>query len=402
MASNLQQLAESLARRLGRSVAIDDTRVQLLAYSPHQRDVDAVRAGSILRRAVPKAVVDHVYSCAGGDSEGLFTVTARQDLGLHDPRIGHHIVYQETRLGFLWLLSSDGPVGEDQHEAIARASSDAALLMHREYLQGGLDRERERRLLGELLGEVESQRASAADDMVVEQLFTADSFAAVVVTLARSGQQRTDADQLALSSGLEAARSKRQSRHVITLEHRDHAVLIVAVPTGPSAREELVELGTTLREAVMAKSDAEHCWVGIGRTYRDLLDARRSYDEARRTAQVCRQVQVFEEVTLVETLGVYELLGQVPHEALDTMLHPGLRSLLAQQGQAEPLVQTLEAFLDNAGDVRSASEQLFVHRTSLYYRLRRIQEVTGLDLSSGDDRLIAHLGLKIARLTGRI
>jgi hypothetical protein len=181
VASNLQQLAESLARRLGRSVAIDDSRVQLLAYSPHQGDVDPVRAGSILRRAVPKAVVDHVYDCGGGDSVGLFTVTARQDLGLQDPRIGHPIVYRGERLGFLWLLSSDGPVGEEHHDTITRAAADAALLMHREYLQAGLNRDRERQLLGQVLSDVESQREAAANDMVVEGVFTADSFAALVV-----------------------------------------------------------------------------------------------------------------------------------------------------------------------------------------------------------------------------
>jgi DNA-binding PucR family transcriptional regulator len=184
------------------------------------------------------------------------------------------------------------------------------------------------------------------------------------------------------------------------LEQRDHSVLIVAAPPTPGARDELVALGTALREEVLTKSDTEHCWVGVGRTYRDLLDARRSYEEARRTAQVCQQVQVLAEVTPVEALGVYELLVQVSEEVLQSMLHPGLRTLIEQQAQTDSLVQTLEAFLDSAGDVRSASERLFVHRTSLYYRLRRIQELTGLDLSNGDDRLIAHLGLKIARLTG--
>jgi DNA-binding PucR family transcriptional regulator len=82
------------------------------------------------------------------------------------------------------------------------------------------------------------------------------------------------------------------------------------------------------------------------------------------------------------------------------MIHPGLRSLIEKGSRGDSLVQTLEVFLDSAGDVRAASEQLFAHRTSLYYRLRRIQELTGLDLSNGDDRLIAHLGLRIARLTG--
>lgn len=379
-------------------MAVDDSRVQLLAYSPHHGDVDSVRAGSILRRAVPKAVVDHVYDCLDGRTDSLFMVTPRHDLGLEDPRIGHPIVYQGTRLGFLWFLSSDGPIAPEHHDTIARAAADAALLMHREYLQSGLDRDRERRLLGQLISDLESQRKIAAEDIVVEGLFTAESFAALVVQVEDADHHSTDADHLALASGLEAIRSKRQSHHVASLERRDHAVLVVATPTGPAARDELVALGATLRETVLASADAEHCWVGVGRTYRDLLDAHRSYGEARLAARVAERVRVLEPVSCVEALGVYELLGQLPEEVLVSMLHPGLRTLIEQQTQTDSLVQTLEAFLDNAGDVKAASEQLFVHRTSLYYRLRRIQELTGLDLAKGDDRLLAHLGLKIARL----
>jgi DNA-binding PucR family transcriptional regulator len=42
---------------------------------------------------------------------------------------------------------------------------------------------------------------------------------------------------------------------------------------------------------------------------------------------------------------------------------------------------------------------LNVHRTSLYYRLGRFTELTGLDLADGGQRLAVHLGLKLLRLT---
>jgi DNA-binding PucR family transcriptional regulator len=39
-----------------------------------------------------------------------------------------------------------------------------------------------------------------------------------------------------------------------------------------------------------------------------------------------------------------------------------------------------------------------VHRQTLYYRLARIGEVTGLDLADGEHRLLLHGALKAARL----
>lgn len=400
MSTTLQQLVESLARRLDRSVAIDNNLVQLLAYSPHQREVDPARAGSILQREVPKSIVEHVYASGAGDADGFFTVAARTDLGLEEPRIGHPIIHQGRHLGFLWFLSADGPLPAEQYDTVRRAAEDAGLLIHRAYLQEGLESARERELFGKLLSEVMPLRETAADEILEEGLFTAGTFAAVVVEIERSGHPITDADRLAMASGLEAVRSQRQSHHVMSLERSDHAVLIVATPLGASAREDLLLLGQSVRDTVLATSTAENCWVGIGRSHWDLKQARLSYEEALRTVQICRQVRVLGPVTLVETLGVYELLSHVSEDVLRSMLHPGLRELLEQQSPSGSLVQTLEVFLDHAGDVKSASEQLFVHRTSLYYRLRRIQELTGLDLSNGDDVLIAHLGLKIARQVG--
>jgi len=51
---------------------------------------------------------------------------------------------------------------------------------------------------------------------------------------------------------------------------------------------------------------------------------------------------------------------------------------------------TAETFLDLAGDVQATAARLFVHRTTLYQRLDRIDQLYKLDLRrSGDHRLIA-------------
>jgi DNA-binding PucR family transcriptional regulator len=63
-------------------------------------------------------------------------------------------------------------------------------------------------------------------------------------------------------------------------------------------------------------------------------------------------------------------------------------------------VRTLECYLTHAGDTQATARALHVHRTSLYHRLRRVEQLAMVDLSSGDERLVLHLGLKVARLQG--
>jgi hypothetical protein len=62
------------------------------------------------------------------------------------------------------------------------------------------------------------------------------------------------------------------------------------------------------------------------------------------------------------------------------------------------LTRTAEVFLDCAGRASVAARELSVHRQTLYYRLARIQSLTGLDLADGEHRLLLHTAVKAARL----
>jgi DNA-binding PucR family transcriptional regulator len=66
------------------------------------------------------------------------------------------------------------------------------------------------------------------------------------------------------------------------------------------------------------------------------------------------------------------------------------------------LLATLETYLDAAGNVQESAKLLHVHRGTLYYRLSRVEELTGMSLADGQDRLALHLGVKLARLTGMV
>ena len=115
-----------------------------------------------------------------------------------------------------------------------------------------------------------------------------------------------------------------------------------------------------------------------------LAPARAGRAEARPTASVARW----------DDLRAQRLLTALPPTALER--HPeGIRRLI--EGGHEQLVLTLETYLDHAGDVKQTAAELWLHRTSLYYRLRRIEEIAGVDLTRGEDRLLCHVALRLAK-----
>ncbi|HET6911526.1 MAG TPA: helix-turn-helix domain-containing protein, partial [Mycobacteriales bacterium] len=58
-------------------------------------------------------------------------------------------------------------------------------------------------------------------------------------------------------------------------------------------------------------------------------------------------------------------------------------------------VASVRAFLDAFGDVGAAAARLFVHPNTLRYRLRRVKEVCGLDLSDPDERFVLDFQLRM-------
>ena len=64
------------------------------------------------------------------------------------------------------------------------------------------------------------------------------------------------------------------------------------------------------------------------------------------------------------------------------------------------LISTLRAYLENRSSVSLAARVLGVHVHTVQYRLRRLEELTGLSLRTAEERLTLELAMRIPDLTG--
>jgi sugar diacid utilization regulator len=105
-----------------------------------------------------------------------------------------------------------------------------------------------------------------------------------------------------------------------------------------------------------------------------------------------------------EQTGAYRLLLSAMTEnpaELQRFFAETVEPLLAYDEQYETeLVRTLATFLEADGNVAGTAQRLFTHRHTIYYRLERVRELSGLDVSSSDGREKLSLGLKAMRVLG--
>ncbi|MFL6144627.1 MAG: PucR family transcriptional regulator [Labedaea sp.] len=371
MPEDLQHAVDELALRLGRPVLLEDQVQRVVAYSEQTEPMDDVRRESILRRHTTPEVRRWFRSAGIFEAAGPLRIPGAAGLGLL-PRVCVPARHDGRLLGFLWLIDSGPAMSEADLVATAAAVPALALALFHNSLVSGLAARRELEAVSGVLG---GDRQAAR--MLIEAGFPQGR--RVTVLVARPAAEPDDAVRLALERGLLAARSRFAARHPLHLVRYDHGVLLVA--------GDPVDLHPAMDIPVL---------VGVGRSRPELTGAADSYREAMHAAEVAARVPGFGPTAAWERLGIYRMLGAVP----GTELHPGVELLLGEAAYA-PLLKTLETYLDLAGSAVATSRALRLHRTSLYYRLQRVEKLTGTDLKDGGERLSLHLSLKLARLTGR-
>jgi DNA-binding PucR family transcriptional regulator len=110
------------------------------------------------------------------------------------------------------------------------------------------------------------------------------------------------------------------------------------------------------------------------------------------------------ELLAFEDTGSYRLLlpamSEDPSE-LERFYEETVAPLAAYDEQYETeLVATIEAYLDNDGNVTPTAETMFTHRHTIRYRLERVRDLCGHDISSTEGREKLGLGLKAMRVLG--
>jgi DNA-binding PucR family transcriptional regulator len=145
--------------------------------------------------------------------------------------------------------------------------------------------------------------------------------------------------------------------------------------------------------------------VGLGDVVPGLARAAASRRSAERTLQALTAgagpLAVARSEDVADTVGVLQIVEALREVALPPRTSVArLREFDADHG-GSCLVETLRAYLDHFGDVSAASRTLGVHPNSLRYRLRRIAQVSGLDLGDPDARLLAQVQLRLGEAADR-
>ncbi|MDB1088387.1 helix-turn-helix domain-containing protein [Streptomyces sp. ACA25] len=396
MREEYQELIDEISARLGTPATLEGRDFGLIAFGAHDSDddrvMDPVRTRSILRRRSTAQVRAWFESFGIARAQGPVRIPADPSAGVLTGRLCLPARHGGVVHGYIWLLD-DGVRGAGDPrltDAMSTAARIGALL-------AGEARTGSRRgsRLRTLLTASPALREAAGTELA-EMLgpAAAGPMAMIAVTpWVASGEEGLPMSGLpavlaatALPSGLAGLVRLRSTSDPLEPARLAARELLRSPWTGAAGRNHSTPDSGAAPEPGSATA-------GVSAPRTGLAELPAAWREAVSAARAARAGGPRHgPVADWEQLGPYRLLTALPDSAPD----PAVRTLLDPAHRE--LARSAEVFLDHAGQAGAAAAALGIHRQTLYYRLSRVERLTGLDLHDGEARLLLHMALKTVRL----
>ncbi|MFG2454319.1 PucR family transcriptional regulator [Streptomyces sp. NPDC048512] len=396
-----QELVDEISALLGVPATLENRDFELIAFGAYDSEgdldpsaLDPVRTRSILTRRSTTAVRTWFEGFGITRASGPVRIPPTPEAGVYRGRICLPVRHRSVVLGYVWLLDDDpGPTDAQLAAAMQVTSRIGALLA--DEAQAGADLTRELRAV--LTAERGWQR-----DMAVAELRTAlgprgEGLHAVLCVAPWPSADPDDAPSARTVPGATALCTVPWGTTGQSL------ALLVRLRSADVLTPALTAATRFVREAEGGRGeDAAGAGPGGagGRAAAGVSGARvglgelgSAWQEAASAARAALAEPRLGPVAQWNAIGPYRLLTALPPDAAHD---PVVQALLAPAHRE--LARTAEVFLDLAGQAGRTAAELGIHRQTLYYRLSRVEQLTGLDLDDGEDRLLLHMALKGARL----
>lgn len=168
------------------------------------------------------------------------------------------------------------------------------------------------------------------------------------------------------------------------------------------AKDEQIDL-ETIKADLNLLSDEINRWFQhqlvffLSQVYTDKHSFDKAWDEIQYLADVQKMFQLNGRIIDYQSIGMHHYLYRLKNDRNSLQFSESvIRTLIEYDKQNnQSLIETLQVFLENYGNQKKTAEELYIHRRTLSYRLKRINEITNLDLQIFEHRLILWLAIKL-------
>ena len=152
----------------------------------------------------------------------------------------------------------------------------------------------------------------------------------------------------------------------------------------PSKRKNVVfEMASHIEKELSSHWSGYQFHIGIGKWYQDSVNLNKSYQEAKMALQFGQVWFENNHVFHINDLGIFYLIIHLHKEILYDFCQEYLTFLIeSDEKQGTEYLKTLKTYFQHQGIITEVSDALYIHPNTLRNRLKKIEEITGVNLQN--------------------
>jgi hypothetical protein len=392
-AGDLFSLANAIADLIDAPVTIEDRSSRVLAFSRRQEEADASRVATILGQQVPDRYVRmladlDVFDQLARSANPVYVESYESGML---PRLAVAVRSGPELLGTIWAAVTERP-SQERVEAFLGVARLAGLHLLRQREDANLSR----RFHSEQLALVLHGGSGAAE---AAQRLGVPRQPLVVLAAEPTGKEGAEfeAAQRRLVDVLGVSLAVVHSK---TVTARVGGVVYAVIPV-PSADPGAARALLLAEQFLGRIGSRDNVVIGLSGPAAGILDLAVARSEADRALRVLLRRGQTHGAANYDDVYLEWLLVRLVDTAVEN--GDGLRGPLERvqdhdRDQSKNYLRTLSCYLDAGGDIASVALLLRVHVNTVRYRLRRIEQISGLNLADPMTRVSALVQLRAAAL----
>ncbi|MCL7747521.1 PucR family transcriptional regulator [Halalkalibacter alkaliphilus] len=396
---SLEEFVDAISERFLCPVTIEDANHHLLAYSSHDEGTDAARISTIIGRRVPERVIHRFWK------EGVIPTLNQSDEPLVIPEIGEiglgnrvaiSIRQNQEVLGYIWVLEIGCTLNDQDLTDLKLIASKAKNQLLQLNLQKKKKEKSHQELLWQIItGDIESHQTIACQLSNIGLhlnkplgmiLFTFDSM-----------------DRELYKKLVYTAKTIQKVNILIETLDGNQLIFLFSPTSTKNELNDVFDFIDTFKAQVKDRFGITDLQSGCGYLYENYNSLKRSYNEAAKVIAFKKAFPLeLSNVTFYHELGVFRYIDILKNteEIRRLPVSPAIQKLQNYDLENRSnFLETLEVILDKDGNMNEAAKSLHCHVNTLTYRLKRIQDITSIQLKDPAQKLGLYLDIKLSRTT---
>ena len=395
---SLEILVDRISEVLKCPVTIEDANHRLLAYSSHDERTDPARIATIIGRRVPEKVINSLWRDGAiprlNNSDEPVRISEIIGVGL-GTRVAIAIRSKHEILGYIWILEIDNQLSKEDMELLKMAAQSARNQLLQLKIRKKKKEEGYQEFFWQLLnGDIKTNQEIETN---LEQLSMIPAYP-YYVTIFRFESEITSQVEQHISYMITTTQKVKVTFHVI--DRNDLILLCSPLSNDENSKGRSLFIDEFINQ-MNQRFNIQKISGGFGNSYDNLQKVEASYQEALTVLQLKKKFpKEIENSHEYQDLGIYRYLEMLQQKnEQDSYENVKLKKLFTYDSTNHThLFESLKVFLNHDSNANLAAKELHVHVNTLNYRLKRITEITGIDLKDANQKTALYIDIKLHQM----